>query len=287
MEDQHRSLWFVSVQDEWDITGKLTFTGGVRLDEYSDFGTTINPRAALVWESSYYLTTKLLYGRAFRAPSFSEQFVQNNPVVAGNPDVDPETIDTYELVFDLQPASNLNSVVNFFFYQAENMIDFVGPEPIPTAQNFGEQEGYGFEIEVSWEVTDRFNMNTNLSYQHSENKKTGSRTPDVPVWQLYLNPHWKFARDWSLDAHYYWVGEQYRAQGDPREKIDDYGLVNLTLRRKNILGNLEAALAVRNLFDEDGRTPSPYNPNAPQGAYIPNDYPIEGISFWGELRWRI
>ncbi len=286
MEDQHRHLWFVSLQDEWAITAKLTFTGGVRLDEYSDFGTTVNPRAALVWEPSYFLITKLLYGRAFRAPSFGELYVQNNLVIQGNPNLEPETIDTYELVFDLQPTSDLHGVVNFFYYNIEDKVETVGPEPIPTPKNVGEQEGYGFEVEVGWDITDRFKLSSNIAYQHSENKKTDSRVPDVPVWQFYLNPHWAFAADWSLDAQYYWIGKQYRAQGDPRQEIDDYGLVNLTLRRKNILGNLDAALAARNLFDEDGRTPSPYDPSAPAGAYIPNDYPIEGRSVWGELRYR-
>jgi iron complex outermembrane receptor protein len=71
---------------------------------------------------------------------------------------------------------------------------------------------------------------------------------------------------------------------DPREEIDDYQLVNLTLRRKNIAGHWDAALAVRNLFDEDAREPSPFDARAPLGAFIPFDYPLEGRSFWAELR---
>lgn len=286
MEDQDRQLFFASIQDEWDLVTRVTVTGGVRLDEYSDFGTTINPRAALVWESTYYLTTKLLYGRAFRAPSFGEQYVQNNPVVRGNPNLDPETIDTYELVFDLQPTKTFHSVVSFFTYQAKDMIEFVGPGPIPAAENFGEQEGRGFEIEAEWDLNTMLKVRTNFAYQHSKNTRTDNYVADIPAMIFYLNPHWTFAQDWSLDGQYYWIGEQRRAEGDPREDIDDYDLVNVTLRRKNIVGNLDAALAVRNLFDSNGRTPSPYDPNAPEGAYIPNDYPIEGRAFWVEFSYR-
>ena len=47
--------------------------------------------------------------------------------------------------------------------------------------------------------------------------------------------------------------------------------------------NFEAALAVRNLFDEIGRIPSPYAPAAPDGAYVPFDYPMEGRAIWVEL----
>jgi iron complex outermembrane receptor protein len=53
--------------------------------------------------------------------------------------------------------------------------------------------------------------------------------------------------------------------------------VNVTLRKKNIFMNLDGALAVRNLFDEDAREPAL--------ATQPNDYPLEGRSFWAELRY--
>ncbi len=288
MEDQDRQLVFASIQDEWYITTNLTFTGGVRVDHYSDFGTTINPRAALVWETTYFLTTKLLYGRAFRAPSFGEQYVQNNVVVDGNPNVDPETIDTYELAFDLQPTKDLHGIVSFFYYEAQDLIDAVGSGgPVPVFQNTGEQEGHGFEIELEWDIIDTLKVRSNFAYQRSKNKITDELVPDAPEMQFYLNPHWKFAENWSLDGQYYWIGEQHRAVGDPRENINDYDLVNLTLRRKNIIENLDVALAVRNLFDEDARTPSIYDPNAPEGAYIPDDYPIEGRSFWLEISYKL
>ncbi len=286
IEDQDRQLIFASIQDEWYLTTNLTFTGGARVDHYSDFGTTINPRAALVWESTHFLTTKLLYGRAFRAPSFSEQHVQNNPVIQGNPDVDPETIDTYELAFDLQPTKDLHGVVSIFYYEAQDLIEFVGPAP-SAAQNTGEQEGHGFEIEAEWDINDSLKLRSNFAYQRSKNKLTDTLVPDAPEMQFYLNPHWKFAENWSLDAQYYWIGEQHRAEGDPRENIDNYDIVNLTLRRKNIIENLDVALAVRNLIDKDARTPSIYDPNAPEGAYIPDDYPIEGRSFWIEISYKL
>jgi iron complex outermembrane receptor protein len=46
--DYERDLWYVSVQDEWKINPHLELTTGVRFDHYSDFGSTTNPRVALV-----------------------------------------------------------------------------------------------------------------------------------------------------------------------------------------------------------------------------------------------
>jgi iron complex outermembrane receptor protein len=94
---------------------------------------------------------------------------------------------------------------------------------------------------------------------------------------LYANAHWKFAADWSLDGQYIWVGDRHRAPGDSRPEIADYDIVNLTLRRKNIMKHCGVAVAVRNLFDEDAREPS--QPS------IPHDYPLEQRSLWAELRY--
>ena len=110
---------------------------------------------------------------------------------------------------------------------------------------------------------------------------------DAPEMQFYLNPHWKFLPDWSLDGQWFWIGDRNRQADDPREDIDDYNLVNLTLRKKNIADHVDLALSVRNVFDADAREPSPYTSASPAGAYIPNDYPMEGRAIWGEVRFHL
>lgn len=282
--DKERKLWYLFLQDEWHFAKKWELTAGVRYDHFSDFGDTINPRLALVWETRYDFTTKLLYGRAFRAPSFQELYVQNNPLFLGNDELNPQTIDTVELAFDYQLKSNLRTILNMFAYETKEIIAVLpdkdadgNPMGTRTFHNAGTEIGYGFEIEVDWEVTDTIHLNGNFAFQHSEDKDTGEETPDAPGIQLYLNPHWKFYPNWSLDAQIYWIGDRVRAESDTREEIDDYALVNMTLRRKNIFKHWDIALAVRNLFDEDAREPA---------ANIPDDYPMEGLSFYGEVRFH-
>ncbi|MCL7488739.1 MAG: TonB-dependent receptor [Desulfobulbaceae bacterium] len=284
MDDANRQLFYGLVQDEWNLARGWELTAGVRYDEYSDFGETINPRAALVWETRYDLITKLLYGKAFRAPSFSEQYVKNNPVGVGNQELDPETIQTVELAFDYQPTADVGIKLNLFHYEAEDLIALAGPTLPQTYENFAEQEGNGFEIELDWQLLEQLQIRSNFAYQKSENKTIDHDVHDAPEMQFYLNPHWEFLPDWSLDGQYYWVAGRNRAQGDPREEIDDYHLVNLTLRWKNIAQYYDVAISVRNLFDEDVREPSPYDATAPEGAFIANDYPIKSRMIWAEIR---
>ena len=286
IDEASRTLFYGLVQDEWQLAKAWTLTAGVRHDEYSDFGSTVNPRAALVWETSYDLTTKLMYGQAFRAPSFGEQYVKNNPVAIGNPNLAPEEIETIELAFDYQPTKDLRLILSLFNYEATELIEATGSTLPQAYTNYGEQEGNGFELEMDWRVLRDFRLRSNFAYQRSENKKVDAVVPDAPAMQFYLNPSWAFMPDWSLDGHFYWIGECHRAKGDPRGDIADYEVVNLLVRRKNIANHWDAAMGIMNLFDEAGRIPSPYAAAAPGGAYIPYDYPIEGRAIWGEISYR-
>jgi outer membrane receptor for ferrienterochelin and colicins len=271
---------YLSVQDEWAFGQRWTLTAGVRYDRYTDFGDTVNPRLALVWETTEQLATKLLYGSGFRAPSFQELFAQNNPVVLGNSHLDPETIDTLELAFDYRPTFGLRTALSLFAYRAEDLIEFVPDEHTTTntAKNARKQEGHGFEFEADWWLTDKLRLRGNYALQHSEDKNTQDDIPDAPRDQAYLNAHWWLRPNWSLDTEYIWVANRPRAAGDPRPDIDDYSLVNLTLRRSHISEHWEAAVGIRNLFNTDARAPS--------NGIIPDDYPLAGRSIYGEVRFR-
>lgn len=279
MPDKNRTVWYLSLQDEWQFAPDWELTAGVRYDDYSDFGNTINPRIALVWATRHNLTSKLLYGRAFRAPSFSEQFAVNNPVVLGNPNLDPETIDTLELAFDYQPTLTLQNSLSLFVYEAKDLIEFMpSGGGSKTAQNARNQEGYGFEIETTWKATETLKINGNYAWQHSEDADTGRRVADAPGQKFYLNADWRFLPSWSLNPQLTWVASRKRAQGDVRSPIDNYTLVDLTIHRKGIFRNVDLAMSVRNLFDEEAREPS--------SGIIPDDYPLEGRSLWAEIRYR-
>ncbi|MFH1020116.1 MAG: TonB-dependent receptor [Pseudomonadota bacterium] len=277
MDDQTRRLGYVSLQDEWAFARHLELTAGVRYDKYSDFGSTLNPRAALVWEALPELTTKLMYGSAFRPPSFTELYAKNNPSNLGNPALKPETIDTYELAFDYQPTSRLRTVLSLFTYRIKDLVELVpNPgQPTSTAQNHKGQKGQGFELEADWEVLSSLRLQGNAAYQQSKDDTTGEVVPEAPTLQFYAGALWNFRPEWSLNGQYFWLGGRHRATGDTRPDIADYDLVNLTLRRKNIAKHWDAALAVRNIFNEDIREPGQ--------AVTPNDYPMEGRAIWGEV----
>ena len=279
----NRHFWYALAQDEWQFASAWALTAGVRYDEYSDFGGTVNPRLALVWETLPQLTTKVMYGSAFRAPNFGELYTINNPVNNGDPTNTPEEIDTYELAFDYQATRDLRLLLNLFAYDASDLIET--NSVTHTYQNAREQKGQGFETEMDWQATTSVRLRANFAYQRCKDAQTHAVTAAAPEMEAYLNPSWAFLPDWSLDGQYTWIAGRHREQADPRPDIADYDLVNLVLRKKNIAKHWEAAVAVKNLFDEDARIPSYYDSNAPTGigSFIPNDYPMEGRAIWAEV----
>ena len=162
----------------------------------------------------------------------------------------------------------------------DDIIEFV-PDPLPattnTAQNARDQKGRGFELEANWQPLDKLGLSGNYAWQDSEDKQTGDRIADAPGQTIYLDARWGFLPDWSFDAQLINVSDRKRAADDTRSNIDDYTLINMTLRRKRIAKHWQLAASVRNLFDKDAREPS-------TGA-IPDDYPLAGRSVYAELRY--
>lgn len=74
-------------------------TLGLRYDEFSKIDSQISPRIAIVQEINPQHNLKLLYGEAFRAPAENELNLQNNVRVLGNPDLQAETVKSFELIW--------------------------------------------------------------------------------------------------------------------------------------------------------------------------------------------
>ena len=279
---QRRKVSYVYAQDEWSFARDWTFTGGIRRDIYSDFGGTTNPRLALVWDASLDLTAKLLYGRAFRAPSFTEQYSINNPVIRGNPSLKPEIINTLEaaIAWQAQPDTQLN--LSLFRYEMKDIIrtsDIGGG--VTVFNNVGAQHGHGLELEAIHDVSRSLRLTGHYAWQRSTDETTGRDAGYAPHHQLFVRADWGFANGWQLSAQVKHVADRKRAAGDTRPDIDDYTSVDLTVRTNRDRIGWGVAASVRNLFDADVREPS----MAP-GA-IPNDLPQAGRALYLQLNYRL
>ena len=285
MGTHSRDLRFAYVQDEWHLANDWQLTAGLRHDNYSDFGGTSNPHAALVWEAAYNVTAKLLYGQAFRAPSFIELYGVNNPVATGNPNLQPESIGTTELALIWQATPSWRVNGNLFRYQIHDMIRFVtnaDPTTGKTAQNSGSQTGHGLELESGWQASARLRLSGNYAWQTAEESITQREPADAPRHLLRLIADWQLPEGWQLQAGANLVAGRERAADDSRTAPANYGTLDLTLQRPS--GNaqpLGLALKLRNLFDKQSYDPTPSPGN------IPGDYPLPGRTWLLQLQYQM
>lgn len=279
-----RKITYYNVQDEWQLGRDWSLTAGMRYDHYSDFGSTTNPRMALVWDASLDLTAKLLYGKAFRAPSFNESYGINNPVQRGNPLLRPETIGTIEAAFSWQARKDLNVNLNVF---RTNLSDLIRTAPLSGVsgaifQNIGNQDGKGAELEVAWDASRILRLAGNYGYQRNTDPATGKDAGYAPHHHLNGRVDWQAGGHGVVSAQVNRVADRRRAAGDTRKKIPDYTTFDLSLSTERGLGNWDLSVAIRNIFNADVREPS----IAP-GTAIPNDLPMAPRSIYVRATYQL
>ncbi len=193
LPDGDRNLWFASIQDEWKIRKDVTLALGVRHDEYSDFDSSTNPRVGVNWQATDRLKLKFFSGTSFRAPAFNELSLQNNPNGNGNPDLEPETIASYELGghYDLSDISNLTLSGSIFHFETKNIIRFIaGTNALPQTENTEGTNGIGVEFDFRWKPREDLSLSANFTLQEQENN-TGITVHNTPSTLAFLGINWR------------------------------------------------------------------------------------------------
>jgi outer membrane receptor for ferrienterochelin and colicins len=158
-------------QDEVTIVTNLLLNLGVRYDYFSTFGDTINPRVGIIHSPWRTGTLKFLYGEAFRAPNAYELFYIQ-PGFKANPDLEEETVRSYEMVYEQALPANLSFSASLFLNQIEELI--VPIEDPTDGQsvfvNIDEAEARGVETELAGDWTN--GLRGRLSYSYTETRDT-------------------------------------------------------------------------------------------------------------------
>jgi outer membrane receptor protein involved in Fe transport len=171
---------------------------------------------------------------------------------------------------------------------ADPLDDLITAVPVtgPISQeyrNSGERKGHGGEFELTYAPLDEVKLSANYAYQKSIDKQSDDDVGEAPNHQIYARLDWNVTTHWRFVTQVNWVGEQKRTANDTRPPVDDYTTVDINLRAVDLLPDWAFSVAVKNLFDQDVRDPSPYADPAPE---IPNDFPMPGRQFVAELRYQ-
>ncbi len=116
----------------------LSLTLAVRHDDYSDFGSTTNPKYGLLWEVNEELTLRMSYAESYRAPVFTDMQTNNGAFIFslpnanapggrtttlsltnGNPDLSPEQAETWTGGFSFTPQAISGLTINANYYEID------------------------------------------------------------------------------------------------------------------------------------------------------------------------
>ncbi|WP_198262923.1 TonB-dependent receptor plug domain-containing protein [sulfur-oxidizing endosymbiont of Gigantopelta aegis] len=273
--ERTRRIKHVYIQDVWSFAEDWELTMGARYDDYSDFGDTMNPRVALIWQTSEKLTTKLMYGQGFRAPSFQELYADTSRTLA-NSSLDPEESETLELALSYQVSHALELGVNLFKFV---ITDFISAQDVGQSrrqyQNTGRNKIMGIEMEARWQASKNLSFSGNYTYRDPDDNKF--RQISEPGQDAYLRSDWRFHPHWNWNVQANWIADRERAMGDMRSNLADYTVADTTLRYTGF-SQWELTASVRNLFDEDAREHT--------GASVPKDLPLAERNFYAEVLYK-
>lgn len=264
-----RKIHYLFAQDVWTLSHAWSLTAGVRYDHYSDFGGAMNPRFALVWQSSDKLTSKLLYGEGFRVPTFQELYCIKCGV-RPNADLSSEKSANWDLSFVYSPSKKMQLGFGLFNLKLNNLIDEVSGQ----FYNAGNHTINGVELEAIWQATPALRVSAN--YSHRFQHEAGQSVL-APAQDAYVRMDWGFKPKWNWNMQVNWLSAHPRLAGDARPEIGAQSVADMTLRHSP-RKNWELAASIRNIFDADLRE---YTGNALQ-----DDLPLPGLNMHAEINYK-
>jgi iron complex outermembrane receptor protein len=250
----HSLDYALFLQEEYRILTNLIFNGGVRYDNFQSFGSTVNPRLALIYQPVKGTTLKLIYGTAFRAPSPYELYYSDGgDTQISNPKLKPEKITSEEVVVEQQMGKHLSGSASGFYNDINDLIEQTTIAPgNPYAgkiqlQNLGKANAQGLELALKGTWAGGFEGRAGYSFTDAKDGITGAWLVNSPQHLVKLDltaPLYKEKIFATLDCQI--ISDRITLAGktDP-----SYGTVNFTLFSRQLIKGLDLSLSVYNLFN--------------------------------------
>lgn len=145
-------------------------SAGARLDSYSNFGSSLNPRVAVIVRPYEAGVVKIMGGTAFRAPSVYEHFYQG-PTQTPGLDLKPEHVASAEIELTHRFAGDLSATLATYANYVTDLIVLGGGGTVQNPNQYANSstpiESLGVELEVRREWQNGWMVGATYAYQHT------------------------------------------------------------------------------------------------------------------------
>jgi len=251
---------------------KFKAIAGARYDIFNTVENHFSPRLGFIHYFNNENTFKVLYGHAFRAPSFEETVGIPSFIDPAITPLEPETNDTIELNH-IYSSKKLNVNTTAFYNKLKKGItNFPGGTTVFIYENAGEAENYGLEIETQYKSKslDLFGSGAYTRAKLVSPTKNSSHFQGYPTYSFSYGGIYKFAK-YALDIglfNNHLINRKGFVSGftsyEEGRSITNYFRTDLssTYHLKNRDGNNKVFIKIRNILNRDNylsRTSSSYN----------------------------
>lgn len=240
----------------------------IRFDDNSQYGDETTYNLGGAYHISPNLRAGASYAKGFRAPTFNEIF----PGYGGDPDLNPETSDNYEVFVEYDTALQATRLTGYH-NQVDDLINYVNG----VATNVDEAKIKGVSLTSDWQV-DNYLFGAGYDYQQAKNSSGGSNDGKFlsfrPEHSGLIYTGYRLA-NLDIRAEVEYVGTRYSASYDA---LDHYTLFNIS-GNYYINPNLKLSSRLNNVTNKD------YTTNADYGQYAAR-YNADGTNFFTSLTYN-
>lgn len=284
--------WSGYLQDKWQATDRLAVYAGVRFDrykKYDGYGTYLNtginrtyaegtytewsPKFSLEYALANDTTLFASYGHSFTPPilyqvyrdegakieNVNGQLTVSKKGSLSNPDLKPETSDTYEIgvkkkwgdktfaSVSLYKAKTKDAVEYYSTTKATVMNGILYKKGFTQYRNLGEASKKGVEVEAKHKLNDAWSTYVNYAWESED--IDGEHNYSLPKHLLHFGVEYK-QNKWDIlaDAQYVSARQTPDVQGGKYQSEDSFFITNLACNYQ-VTPEAKLQFTIYNLFD--------------------------------------
>lgn len=178
------------VQNDFNLATNLDAVIGWRFQNDDDFGDhnafKLSTKYRFYEQNDLLADLRFSYGQGYRVPNLKERFYSFDHshlgyIVIGNPNLKPESSDSYQLGLSLVQNDRWNADFNLFWNDVKDLIqtDFDNATTLNgitqySYSNVAKAETKGFESSVKWNLTPYLSLNGAYTYTEAKDKTTNT-----------------------------------------------------------------------------------------------------------------
>lgn len=179
------------LENQFRLWEKLNLNLGLRLDDYSNFGSNASPSVSLLYKLRGEARLHFLIARSFRAPTFNDLYWPLAGGAEGNQNLQPEKGITFEMGIEKKFSQFFKAGFTYFRSDYEQLIKWQ-PDPIIwRPQNIDAAAIHGLEQELSLSPLDYLDIKMSYIYLLAKDDRTHKFLTYQPKHKASLSLNYK------------------------------------------------------------------------------------------------